>query len=307
MDDPPEDAAIDLPDDPFGESFEHWISDADMPPRKRRRTTTTRRRKKNRLALLTEWLPFRDTYMDELVRHDGRGDFMGVTECTVAACESPWTSRCLDCFGSPLLCDHCLCEAHTRQPIHRVQTWNGRHFEKHSLLDAGLCLQLGHDDRTCPNPRQSSTKLTVVDTSGIHTVAVRFCDCGTAPTYVQLLRVRWWPATMKRPRTAITLRTCELFHALTLQGKMNAYDFWHGLARITDGTGLKPAKNHYKDFIRVMRCFRNVRMAKRGGRGHDPAGIAATSIGELVVECPACPQPGRNMPDGWEDAPKDEK
>ncbi|KAI0039995.1 hypothetical protein FA95DRAFT_1612138 [Auriscalpium vulgare] len=88
---------------------------------------------------------------------------------------------------------------------------------------------------------------------------------------------------------------------------MNAYNFWHGLARITNGTGLNTAKNHYKDFIRSMRCFRNIRMAKRGARAHDPAGITATSIGELVVECPACPQPGRNLPEGWEDAPKEEQ
>jgi hypothetical protein len=41
---------------------------------------------------------------------------------------------------------------------------------------------------------------------------------------------------------------------------------------------------------------------KRAGRGHDPGGIDATSNGELTVECPACPHPGRNLPDGWEKA-----
>ena len=41
---------------------------------------------------------------------------------------------------------------------------------------------------------------------------------------------------------------------------------------------------------------------KRAGRGHDPAGIGATSPGSLTVECPACPHPNRNMPDNWEQA-----
>jgi hypothetical protein len=41
---------------------------------------------------------------------------------------------------------------------------------------------------------------------------------------------------------------------------------------------------------------------KRAGRGHDSGGIDATSKGELMVECPACPHPGRNLPDGWENA-----
>jgi hypothetical protein len=41
---------------------------------------------------------------------------------------------------------------------------------------------------------------------------------------------------------------------------------------------------------------------KRAGRGHNPGGIDTTSKGELMVECPACPHPGRNLPDGWEKA-----
>ncbi len=41
-------------------------------------------------------------------------------------------------------------------------------------------------------------------------------------------------------------------------------------------------------------------MVMRAGRAHDPAGILATKEGECVVLCPACPHPGINMPDGWE-------
>lgn len=41
---------------------------------------------------------------------------------------------------------------------------------------------------------------------------------------------------------------------------------------------------------------------KRAGRGHEPAGIDRTSKGGLMVECPACPHPGRNLPDDWRNA-----
>lgn len=44
-------------------------------------------------------------------------------------------------------------------------------------------------------------------------------------------------------------------------------------------------------------------MTKRGGRGHDPRGIGATTRGSLAVICRACPQPGINLPEGWENAP----
>jgi len=29
----------------------------------------------------------------------------------------------------------------------------------------------------------------------------------------------------------------------------------------------------------------------------------ATGEGSLVIECPACPHPGKNLPENWEDAP----
>lgn len=44
-------------------------------------------------------------------------------------------------------------------------------------------------------------------------------------------------------------------------------------------------------------------MLKRAGRGHDPDGIKATLFGDCAVECPACPHPGKNLPEGWEKAP----
>lgn len=53
----------------------------------------------------------------------------------------------------------------------------------------------------------------------------------------------------------------------------------------------------------LMVCeWRHVTMAKRAGRGHDAAGIAETRQGGLAAECRACPRPGVNLPDGWEDA-----
>jgi hypothetical protein len=46
-----------------------------------------------------------------------------------------------------------------------------------------------------------------------------------------------------------------------------------------------------------------MKLVKRAGRGHDPAGISSTEPGQCAVECPACPHPGRNLPEGWETAP----
>lgn len=53
----------------------------------------------------------------------------------------------------------------------------------------------------------------------------------------------------------------------------------------------------------VMRWWRHIKMLKRAGRGHDPDGVAATKEGALAVDCPACPQDGRNLPENWRSAP----
>ena len=61
-------------------------------------------------------------------------------------------------------------------------------------------------------------------------------------------------------------------------------------------------QNWYSEIYCVFRMWQNLMALKWGGQGHDPAGIDATSNRELTVECPACPHPGCNLPDGWENA-----
>jgi hypothetical protein len=53
--------------------------------------------------------------------------------------------------------------------------------------------------------------------------------------------------------------------------------------------------------------WRHLKMVKRGGRGHEPSGVLGTQSGDLALHCPACPQPGMNLEDGWEDAPDESK
>lgn len=48
-------------------------------------------------------------------------------------------------------------------------------------------------------------------------------------------------------------------------------------------------------------------MLKRAGRGHLVDGPATTPPGGLAIECPACPQPGQNLPVWWKTVPLDMK
>jgi hypothetical protein len=53
--------------------------------------------------------------------------------------------------------------------------------------------------------------------------------------------------------------------------------------------------------------WHNLQMFKRAGRGHAADGIAGTKPGECALLCPACPQPGKNLPaDGsWRNVPRE--
>lgn len=53
----------------------------------------------------------------------------------------------------------------------------------------------------------------------------------------------------------------------------------------------------------MARQWRHLKELKRGGRGNDSTRrVGDTMLGELAVTCIACPAPGVNLPDGWENA-----
>lgn len=39
----------------------------------------------------------------------------------------------------------------------------------------------------------------------------------------------------------------------------------------------------------------HLHILKRGGAAHHPGGVETLPDGSMAVECPACPQPGRNI------------
>lgn len=62
------------------------------------------------------------------------------------------------------------------------------------------------------------------------------------------------------------------------------------------------AQDRYKELLRLSRQWNNLKLRKWAGYGHKPDD--PVSEGGLVNFCPACPQPGINLPDGWEEDPE---
>lgn len=195
-----------------------------------------------------------------------------------------------------------------------------------SLKQIGLRVQLGHPlGDPCVNPKSApGDAFTVIDINGIHEVGLDFCECHQMEDHTrQLLQARWYPATVSSPQTAATFNVLESFQLLTFESKASVFEYLNSLSRRTDNTGIKDrpvsilihstpsvctdtfTKDRYEDFLLMVREWRNLKMLKRAGRGHDPGGAAGTKEGECAIICPACPQPGINLPADWREASPD--
>ncbi|KAJ7913301.1 hypothetical protein B0H13DRAFT_1873983 [Mycena leptocephala] len=83
---------------------------------------------------------------------------------------------------------------------------------------------------------------------------------------------------------------------------LDSTDYVTALERMTNtvgSTGMKKIPDCYKAFLRMLCEYAWLLRAKRAGRGHDPAGLAATKQGECAVVCWACPYDGHNLPADW--------
>ncbi|KAK7017285.1 hypothetical protein R3P38DRAFT_3320598 [Favolaschia claudopus] len=261
---------------------------------------------------LRQWAEdYRSLYLAEILRLEGRGDHAAFTTCRCGGDGADY--RCTDCLGGgELLCGSCMRAAHGQLPFHRVQKWAGTHFEYVSLKSLRVRIQLGHwhgPQRKCLLPEHSpGDDFVIIDITGIHSVSLDYCGCGQSGSReVQLLRAQLWPATTTHPRTAATFSVLRHFQMLAFEAKSAILEFYTTLARLSDNLHYKKDKNRYHEFRRMIREWKNVRMLKRAGRGHEIDGIAATQPGECALLCPACPQPGMNMQLGWERASEEKQ
>ncbi|KZT12101.1 uncharacterized protein LAESUDRAFT_640833, partial [Laetiporus sulphureus 93-53] len=248
---------------------------------------------------ISSWLPFRQLFLDELLSHNGLGDTTADQKCP--GCDNVRTVHCQDRSDECLHCTDCIITRHASFPLHCICRgmslttsciWISNVFDKITLRELGLIYQLGHAGASCSDPSPPCA-ICICDINGVHLVNVHFCQCGTLKNGIiykwqQLLHTHFFSASTTWPQTAFTFDILDFFHELTLQGKMNLYDFYQTLQDVTDNSGS---------------CNLLVRLIT--ARGHDPARVEAMQEGELTVECLACPHPDCNLPAGWESAPSD--
>ncbi|KAK0499952.1 hypothetical protein EDD18DRAFT_1348753 [Armillaria luteobubalina] len=248
-----------------------------------------------------------DEYIAESLRREGCGDAISQICCSAPGCEdADFHFCCVTCRDGRLFCQNCIISLHEACPTHVIQHWNGKYFNKVPLRELGMRYQVGHlAGEVCPHPWPAfGNHFIIIDTNGIHDVALDFCSCMRKRLFAMQLQGSWlFPATDSEPCTAVTTAALEQFQMLTFMGKILAYEYYHSLVRLTDNTGITAPLDNFDTFIRVVREWSFIHLLKRAGIGNDHGGWKAAKPGSCAVECLACPRPGINIlervdPDG---------
>ncbi|KAK0220662.1 hypothetical protein IW262DRAFT_1462008 [Armillaria fumosa] len=181
-----------------------------------------------------------------------------------------------------------------------MKHWNGTYFDKVPLQTLGMHYQVGHMiGEVCPHLCPAfGDHFTIIDTNGIHDVALNFCSCiCKCPLAMQLQHAWLFPATGREPHTAVTTVALKQFQMLTFMGKISAYRYYYSLAQLTDNTNTKTPSDNYSAFIQIVCEWSFIWQLKRVGIGNDPDRWKSAKPASCAVECLACLWLGINIPE----------
>jgi len=163
----------------------------------------------------------------------------------------------------------------------------------------------GTGSETSFQPGLSSTLrsfIRVVHTNGLHNVPMVSCKCqGEDILPLDLFAAHLLPTSFKRIKTLFTAQVLDMFRLCNLELKASAYQYYHLLCRLTRPMAPAEVLNLYKEFRRMSRIWRWMKKLKWAGYAGGKKSVSEVKTGELGNFCPACPQPGINIPDNWKD------
>lgn len=144
------------------------------------------------------------------------------------------------------------------------------------------------------------TRHRVVHTNGIHHITMVSCQChGEDVLPLDLFASHLLPSSLKRIQTLFTAKVLDMYRLSNLELKASAYQFYQLLRRLTRPMAPAEVLNLYREFRRMSRIWRWMKKLKWAGYAGSSRKVTEVQPGELAIFCPACPQPGINIPDNW--------
>ncbi|KAF8799827.1 hypothetical protein BYT27DRAFT_7016783, partial [Phlegmacium glaucopus] len=146
--------------------------------------------------------------------------------------------------------------------------------------------------------------LRVVHSNGLHHIAMISCECrGHDVLPLDLFAAQLLPASFKRIKTLFTAQVLDMYRLCNLELKASAYQFYQLLRRLTRPMAPAEVINLYREFRRMSRVWRWMKKLKWARYAGTNKKVNEVKAGELAIYCPACPQPGINIPEDWKDDP----
>ncbi|KAH9013825.1 hypothetical protein EDB83DRAFT_2233173 [Lactarius deliciosus] len=183
------------------------------------------------------------------------------------------------------------------------QEFEGMHGISDTLFDSTgdvLDPSEGHTRRT-RTAQSGNPLITMVNQTGVFEMEVLFCVCPNAGTNdEQLLQAGMFPSTFRHIETTFTFSVLDDFLADNLECKTTAQQYYSKLQSITNRMFPDNVPNLYKQLLRASRQWRDLKNRIQSGLGHQLDGDSAID-GSMAIFCPACPQPGINLPENWKD------
>ncbi|KAN0135970.1 hypothetical protein V8E53_006131 [Lactarius tabidus] len=134
---------------------------------------------------------------------------------------------------------------------------------------------------------------------GVFTMEILFCACsGSESKDAQLLQMCLFPSTYKQTETAFSFSALDNFLVDNLECKTNAQQYFSKLQSITSTMFPDYVQNRYKQLLRALQQWRDLKNRMKSGLGHE-AEENIPKDGCMAIFCPACPQPGVNLPTNW--------
>ncbi|KIM27650.1 hypothetical protein M408DRAFT_24310 [Serendipita vermifera MAFF 305830] len=255
--------------------------------------STTKRRGKTQHDFLAQWAEHQEEYLSILIDHEApplRYQLCGCGSGAVAVFD------CNSCHGRSVHCKACILLIHQRMPFHRIKMWNGDFMEETSLSKLGLVMFFGHSGDMCPTATDAQ-ELTVLHIDGFHNILASYCRCNTiAAFHLQLFEGKLFSASIDSPKSAFTFELLQHYRIHHLEGKGSAYTYIQSLYRLTNDEGLGEILDRVREFRRIARQWFYLQTRKDAGAYGPEA-----STRPLTVACPACPQPGVNIPHNWKE------
>ncbi|KAI6040541.1 hypothetical protein EDC04DRAFT_2602333 [Pisolithus marmoratus] len=213
-----------------------WNDVEDVPP--------TRRFTRSQNDFIREWLPWRTEYLNVILE----GEQLAKGGICEQCCQAEGSIQCMSCTGVHAWCGPCAVKVHRNLPFHKVQRWNGNHYQDTSLMELGFLWHVGHGGGGVPCSQAQENPNTEESGYVSGEGPPNYSCPGSDPIdwHLSLLRERLFPASISKPKTAFTFDVLNHFLIDALECKTSAMSFYQKLKRFTNNAfpGRVPVECH---------------------------------------------------------------